>query len=74
MKADTQAKRVTASVVLAHAGSPKELHVKLRLPEQYKLGSVTVNGRPAQVGGPHGDMVMIATGGETKFEVAGIFA
>ena len=74
MKADKRPKRVTASVTLAHAGSPKELHVKLRLPEQYKLGSVTVNGRAAQVGGPHGDTVMIATGGETKFEIAGTFA
>ncbi len=74
MKADTAAKRVTASVTLARAGSPKELHVKLRLPEQYKLGAVTVNGRAAQLGGLHGDTVMITTGSETKFEVAGAFA
>jgi hypothetical protein len=74
MKADTAAKKVNASVTLARAGSPKELHVKLRLPEQYKLGAVTVNGRPGQLGGPHGDTVLITTGSETKFEVSGTFA
>jgi hypothetical protein len=74
MKADTAAKKVNASVTLARAGSPKELHVKLRLPEQYKLGTVTVNGRPAQLGGPHNDTVLITTGNESKFEVAGAFA
>ena len=68
------AKKVNASVTLARAGSPKELHVKLRLPEQYKLGAVTVNGRPGQLGGPHGDTVLITTGSETKFEVSGTFA
>ncbi len=74
MKADTAAKRVTAQVTLARAGAPKELHVKLRLPDQYKLGTVTVNGRPAQLGGAHGDTVTITTGNEAKFEVAGTIA
>jgi hypothetical protein len=71
MKADVAARRVTASVTLARAGAPKELHVKLRLPEQYSLGTVTVNGRPAQVGGLHKDTVIIAAGNESKFEVVG---
>jgi hypothetical protein len=73
MKADVAAKRVTATVTLARAGAPKEVHVKLRLPEQYSLGTVTVNGRPAQVGGLHKDTVIVATGSESKFEVVGMF-
>jgi hypothetical protein len=71
MKADIPAKRVTASVTLARPGAPKELHVKFRLPEQYKLGVVTANGRPVQVGGPHGDIAVVSTGNETKFELTG---
>jgi hypothetical protein len=74
MKADIAAKRVTASVKLARAGAPKELHVKVRLPEQYKLSAATVNGRAAQVGGSHGDTVLITTGSGTNFEIAGTFA
>jgi hypothetical protein len=73
IKADVAARRVTATVTLARAGAPKELHVKLRLPEQYSLGTVTVNGRPAQIGGLHKDTVMISAGSESKFEVVGLF-
>jgi len=73
MKGDAAARRVTATVTLARAGAPKEIHVKLRLPEQYSLGTVTVNGRPAQIGGPHKDTVIIAAGNESRFEVVGLF-
>jgi hypothetical protein len=70
---------VTASVTLARVGAPKELHVKLRLPEKYSLSTVTVNGRTAQVGGQHRDTVIIAAGNESRFnesrfEVVGMFA
>lgn len=71
MKADVPAKRVSASVTLARQGAPKELHVKFRLPEQYKLGAVTVNGRSAQLGGPHGDTAIVSTGNEARFELTG---
>ncbi len=71
MNADTTAKRVSATVTLARAGAPKELHVKFRLPEQYKLSAVTANGRAVQIGGPHGDTAIVPTGNEAKFEIAG---
>ena len=54
---------------LLGAKAPAELTFKLRLPAENKLRSVTVNGRAAKLGGPHGDTVMIATGDERKFEI-----
>jgi hypothetical protein len=66
-------KTVVATVELARPGAPKELHVKLRLPAQSPLGTVTVNGRPAPLGGLHGDTVVVQTGTETHFEVVGQF-
>jgi hypothetical protein len=58
-------------VELARAGTPKEIHVKLRMPKQTPVRAVTVNGRPATLGGAHGDTVIIATGAERRFEVVG---
>jgi hypothetical protein len=69
MQADIPAKKITASVTLARPGAPKELHVKFRLPERYKLGAVTANGRPVKVGGPHGDTAIVLTATEAKFEL-----
>lgn len=68
------AKRAQATVTLARAGTPKELHVKMRMPAELKLRSATVNGRPAQIGGPHGDTVVVTTGNETHFAIVGQFA
>jgi hypothetical protein len=74
MTGDAAAKRVRATVTLARAGSPRELHVKMRMPVEYRLQSATVNGRPAAIGGAHGDTVVVATGSGTQFEVVGQFA
>jgi hypothetical protein len=57
--------RTTATVNLARAGSPAELHVKLR----GRTGAVQINGRPATLAGPHNDTAIIRTAGESKFEV-----
>jgi hypothetical protein len=65
--------RVIATVELPRAGGPKELQVKLRLPRQNSLKTVTVNGKPAQAGGPHNDSVIIPTGNQTRFEVVAEF-
>jgi hypothetical protein len=62
---------VTGEVELAATKPPAEVHFKLRLPLESKLRSVSVNGRPAKLGGPHADTVIIATGGEKKFEIVG---
>ncbi len=68
-----QAKPETGAVVgqvdFAGAKAPAEVNFKLRLPAETKLRSLTVNGRAAKLAGPHGDTVIIATGGEKKFEI-----
>lgn len=68
-----QAKPETGAVVgqvdFAGAKAPAEVHFKLRVPAETRLRSVTVNGRAATLAGPHGDTVVIATGGEKKFEI-----
>ena len=71
LAAKPASKSVVATVELAHAGAPKEIHVKLRVPKNSPLRSVTVNGRPAQLAGKHNDSVVIATGAEKHFEVVG---
>jgi len=71
LAAKPASKSVVATVELAHAGAPKEIHVKLRVPKNSPLRSVTVNGRPAQLAGKHNDTVVIATGAEKHFEVVG---
>jgi hypothetical protein len=65
------ANRVVARVELAQPGKPTDLYVKLRLPSQSTLQSVTVNSRPGTIGGPHNDTVIIKTGTEKVFEVVG---
>jgi len=65
---------VVAKVELARPGTPKEIQVKLRVPKQSPIRSVTVNGRPASLGGLHNDTVIIATGSERIFEVVGRYS
>ena len=65
-----QAKPETGAVVgqvdFAGAKTPAEVNFKLRVPAETKLRSVTVNGRAAKLAGPHGDTVVIATGGREE--------
>jgi hypothetical protein len=74
MAVNPVAKRVTATVSLANGAAPKEVHVKLRMPANYKIASATVNGRPANVGGLHKDTVIIATGSTRTFKVVGEYS
>ncbi|MGB6877449.1 MAG: hypothetical protein WBD87_15590 [Candidatus Acidiferrales bacterium] len=74
MVADTGAKSVTANVLLARSGAPKELHVKFRLPKDNSLQSVTVNGRSAKFGGAHNDVAIFPAGAEKHFEVIAHFS
>lgn len=71
MVAEPDSKSVTATAELTRPGAPEELHVKLRLPPQKDLRSVTVNGQMATLGGPHKDTVVIRTRNEKRFEVIG---
>lgn len=74
LAAKPAAKSVVATVELARPGAPKEIQVKLRLPKQSPVRSVTVNGRPAQLSGRHNDTVVIVTGAEKHFEVVGQYS
>jgi hypothetical protein len=61
---------LAATVTLPAKGDlPRELHVSFRAGAGRTLRSVTVNGKPAQFEGPHSDAVVIAPGGQRKFEV-----
>ncbi len=68
------AKSIAASVELSRSGSPKEVHVRLRLPAQNKLLKVEVNGRTATLRGPRNDTVIIQTRNGNRFEVVGEFS
>lgn len=71
MAAQPAAKRVAATVQLDRAGAPKEIQVKLRLPQGNSVHTMTVNERPAVLAGVHNDTVIIATGNEKEFKVVG---
>jgi hypothetical protein len=64
-------KVVVGQVELTGATAPKEIHFKLRLPTRMVLQHVTVNGKPARVGGVHGDTVVIPTANTKRFEIVG---
>ena len=68
------AKSIAASIGLSRSGSPKEVHVRLRLPAQNKLLKVKVNGRTATLRGPRNDTVIIQTRNGNRFEVVGEFS
>jgi hypothetical protein len=71
LAAKPSSKSVVATVELARSASPKEVQVKLRMPLDSAVKSATVNGRPATLGGVHGDTVIFQPGSEKRFEVVG---
>ena len=71
LAANMSARTATARVELAKGPLPRELSVKFRLPKENGLRSATVNGKPAKIGGTHGDSVIITPGTERQFEIAG---
>jgi hypothetical protein len=66
-------KHLAATVELAEAGSPKEVHLKLRVPKSNLLRNMTVNGSPAKLRGMHADTVIIPAVGEKHFNVVAEF-
>lgn len=67
--------QITAAVELSKEGQqPAEIQVKLRLPKRNSLKTVMVNGKPAKIGGPHQDSVIITTGNQTRFEITADYA
>src|SRR5579862_7647891 len=71
LAAQPDKKVLTGNVELSGATLPKEVHFKLRLPQNMPLQSVTVNGQPATTGGIHKDTVIISTSGKRTFQVNG---
>src|SRR5579863_2487541 len=71
LKASPGANTVVGHVELTGAKVPKEVYFKFRLPLQASLQSATVNGKPATLGGVHGDTVIITARNEKQFEVIG---
>lgn len=69
LKLDAAQNSVVAMVNLSKGNAPKEIYVKLRLPLDKRIASVTVNGRHVQLAGTHDDTVAVATGDERVFEV-----
>ena len=74
LQAQPEKKAVVGRVELARAGAPRELQVKFRLPVGQTLKGATVNGRPAEFSGLHGDTVAFETGTEKSFEVVAQYA
>jgi hypothetical protein len=54
--------------------SPSELQVKFRLPAGKSIQSITSNGKPVEVTGPHKDTAAIKTGGGKHFEVVASYS
>jgi hypothetical protein len=69
MEAQPAAKRVVANIELSRAAAPKKVHVKLRLPADRPIRSVSVNGRPVTLAGLRGDTAIFQPGNERRFEV-----
>jgi hypothetical protein len=60
---------VYTQVQLAHAGCPKEIQVKVRLPKSTVLQKATINGLATGFGGQHGDTIVTATENEKNFDI-----
>lgn len=63
--------RVNLRVELAGTSAPKELHVKLRIPKDKQIKSVSVNGKASALSGPQNDTVVITPGHDRVYEVMG---
>ena len=74
MKTDQTAKNVRAEIALTRPGTPKEIQVKFRLPKTHQLQMAMVNGHSTQIGGIHGDAVIVSTADEKNFEVVTKFS
>jgi hypothetical protein len=69
MQAAPEKKQAVAHVSLARAASPGEIQVKFRVPNDYRLASASVNGKPASFSGIHSDTVAAQTRNAKNFEI-----
>ena len=71
LAAKPETKSIVGHAELMGSRVPKEVHFKLRLPQQTSFRSLTVNGQPDELRGIHKDTVIITTKNEKNFEVIG---
>ena len=69
LQAKLEANRVTGHVEFFGPKLPKEVHLKLRLPEESTVQNAQVNGENREIGGSRGDTIVIETKAERRFEV-----
>lgn len=69
LHAEPSGRNSAGKILLAAAGKPSQIQLKLRLPLQYALSRVTVNGRDAKVAGNRKDTVLISTGQQKQFDI-----
>jgi len=69
LRADTATRKIAGKVVLAAAGTPSQVQLKLRLPLQFALSRVTVNGHDARLSGKRNDTVLISTNRQKQFDI-----
>ena len=73
LRADKSARNIAGKILLAAAGKPAQIQLKLRLPLQSSLTRVTVNGREAKVTGSRNDTVPISTSQQKEFDIKALF-
>lgn len=69
LRADTSTRHIAGKILLAAAGKPAQIQLKLRLPLQSTLTRVAVNGGEAKVAGNRKDTVLISTGQQKQFDI-----
>lgn len=67
--AEPSARSIAGKILLAAPGKPSQVQLRLRLPLQYALSQVTVNGHNAELTGKRNDTVLISTGQQKQFDI-----
>jgi hypothetical protein len=69
LQAEPSGRGIAGKILLSAAGKPSQIHLKVRLPLQYALSRVTVNGHDVKVAGKRNDTVLISTGQQKQFDI-----
>ncbi|PYU09593.1 MAG: Tat pathway signal protein [Acidobacteria bacterium] len=70
LRADPSTRHIAGKILLAAAGKPAQVQVKLRLPLQSAFSRVTVNGHDAKLAGKRNDTVLISTRQQKQFDIS----
>lgn len=69
LRGDPSTRNIVGKILLAAAGKPAEVQLKLRVPLKSALSRVTVNGHEAKVTGKRNDTVLISTSQQKQFDI-----